>query len=233
MSQDKTELFNLAVSTMGSRGVKISSPDEASREAEECRLWYEPARNSVFRAAFWPSCKAYFRLPVLGERDNDASWLETDPEPGWRFAYSAPNDMLYPRYLTNYARFSTGTQKIVNGEVSAIFTSQEEPILVYTKEQENVALWDAQLYMAIAQALAFFISAPLHGKLSFKEDAEKQANILILQARESAANEPEEKLEVLPEWLAARGYDGVPVQNKFTYPFGPLLGSAAGGGNVG
>jgi len=232
MAQDKVTLFNLAISGMGSRGAKVSSPDEASGEAEECRLWFDAAFRQVLRAAFWPSAKAYNRLALIDERDDNVAWVTTNPEPGWQFMYSAPVDMLYPRYLTTYERFTTGLAQLPNGEVSAIHSSAEQPILVYTKEQIDISLWDAQLYMAIANTLSFYISGPLHGKLSFKQDAQQQANFAILQARESMANEPEDKIDVLPEWLSARGLEGPPTQNKFTFPFGPMIGGSSGGGNV-
>ena len=232
MAQDQVSLFNLAIAAMGSRGAKVSSPDEASNEAEECRLWFEPARDQILRAAFWPSAKSYNRLALLDQRDDSIAWIPTNPEPGWQFVYGAPADMLYPRYLTTYERFTTGLAQITGGEVTAIHSSAEQPILVFTKRQTDISLWDAQLYMAIANTLSFYISGPLHGKLSFKRDAQEQANFAILQARESMANEPEDKIDVLPEWIAARGFEGPPTQNKFTFPFGPMIGAASGGGNV-
>lgn len=232
MAQDKVSLFNLAISSMGSRGVKLSSPDEKSVHAEECRLWFDPTRDQVLRAAFWPSAKAFQRLALLKERDDTAAWVTDDPEPGWKFAYAAPTLMLRPRYLSTYERFTTGILSTTQGDVSAIFTSACEPILVYTKQQSNLALLDTQLYLAIAKALGFFISGPLHGKLSFARDAQEVANALIVEARVSMANEEENKIDVLPEWIAARGYLGEPTLNKFTFPFGPLIGGTAGGASV-
>lgn len=229
MAQNQLGVFNLAISSIGSRGIKLSSVDEASPHAEECRLWYEPVRDQVFRAAFWPVNKAYQRLALIATRDSAADWVATDPEPGWSFVYAAPSDMLRPRYLTTYERFTTGVYDGGGGDVPVIYTSAENPILVYTKDQPVVSLWDSQLYTAVAMALGYFVALPLHGKRVFADRALEQANALLMEARLSAANEEENKIDQLPPWLQARGFQGQPTINQFTYPYGPLIGATSGG----
>ena len=232
MAQDKVTLFNLAISGIGARGEKLSSPDEEGVLAEECRLHYEHTRDQVLRAAHWPAAKAYSRIALLKERDDTAAWVPDDPEPGWAAVYQAPVDMLYPRHLSTFERFATGINPSPSGDVSAIFTSAETPILFYTRRQDNLALWDPQLFMAIASALSYNISLASTGKLTWADRALDKANSLISAARVSAANEGQQQIDVLPEWISARGYQGQPSNDFYTYPFGPLVGAAPGGGNV-
>src|SRR5690606_39709181 len=91
MAQDLVTLYNLALSVAGITS-GVDSPSEASPEAEQCRLWFEPVRNLILRAAFWPSVKGVKRLGLLATRDTDQDWTSSDPFPGWLYAYALPSD---------------------------------------------------------------------------------------------------------------------------------------------
>lgn len=218
MAQDKTSLFNLALSAAGSRS-SVSAPDEASREAELCRLWFEPVYRQVLRAAPWASTRSVTRLALLTERV-DAEWEAGDPQPEYRFAYAMPNGCLRPRYLYDYARFEVSLRS--SGQ-QAIMTSQEDAILYFTYDQALIALWDAGLYIAVAHALGAYIALPLNGKTQQARSAQGMANSLILQAREAAANEDFAPLESDPSWIQARGSAYSVATNRYVYPNGPLL----------
>lgn len=220
------ELYNLALSAVGTKAL-VSSPTEASRGAEICTLWYATVRDSVLRAAPWPSARAAKRLALQVERDVDEDWELTDPEPGWRFAYSTPSDMIAPRYLANYDRFALA----VNSEnARTLVTNTENAILIYTKRQEQVQQWDVSLYLAVAYALAAHIAMHLHGKADRAKLAQEQANSLIIQARLDAANAVQEQHETVPDWITARGYAGAAPPVRFIYEYGPLIAVTDGVG---
>lgn len=219
MINDKVSIFNLALNAIGARN-NVSSPDENSREAEVCRLWYSPVVDQVLASAPWPSARAFSRLALLKERDFDEDWVTDDPEPEFRFVYSVPSDILRPRYLSNYNRFTIASYP---GDVKALMTNEEAAILVYTKRQENIALWDSELQMAIVYALASNICSPLTGKPQRSRSLLEQANNLVFAAREGAANTNEDQRESIPDWILARGYGGGWQQFKYLYPYGPLL----------
>lgn len=84
-------------------------------------------------------------------------------------------------------------------------------------------MWDPQLGLAIAFALASYIGMPLHAKVARVKEAMEVANAKILQARISAANSEDNQYDVLPDWIAARGYAGGAPVAKFIYPLGPML----------
>lgn len=218
MADDTVSIFNLALNAIGTRD-NVAAPSEASREAEVCRLWFGPSRDHVLRAAPWASAKAFSRLAVLAERDETLAWELTDPEPGFRFAYAAPEDMLAPRYLSTFGRFTLG----IHGDSKALMTQEETTILVYTKKQENIGLWDVHLKMAIVHTLAAFIAMPLTGKLQRAKMMEDKANALIYQARESNANIDDNQYDTVPDWLLARGYAGVTPSTRYYYPYGPMI----------
>lgn len=225
MAADEVSIFNQALNAIGTRD-NVSSVAENSREAEVCRLWYTTTRDQVLRAAYWNCAKAYARLAVAAQRDETVAWQAGDPEPGFLFAYALPSDCIRPRFLSSYSRFTVG----VNGGAPALFSNAEEVILFYTKRETNVALWDASLQMAVAYALAAYICKPLTGKIRGAQDAERQANNLILLAREEHANDDDNLLDTLPDWIAARSSAYGMPQTRFFYPYGPMisLGEMAG-----
>lgn len=220
MVPDEVSIFNLALNAIGGRS-NLSSTTERDRGAEVCRLWYPVVRDQVLAAAPWPSCKAFFRLALKSQR-GDAGWVQGDPEPGYIYAYSAPNDMLHPRYLSDYSKFSVSA---FAGDIKVLNTNVPDPILVYTKRNYVVGSWESELQMAIAYGLAANIAMPVTGKAQRAQLMIQQANDLVLTARQNAANESDESYETLPDWIQARGYS-MPSTTRFFYPMGALLTAA-------
>ena len=217
MATDETGIYNLALSELGSR-TSVADPNEASREAELCKLWYTNTVHMVLRAAPWPCATAYKRLGLLKARSDTSTWATDDPEPPWLYAYGAPNDIIRPRYLTSYERFRLSTYS----SSAAVMCNNADPVLVYTKQELVVSRWDSQLQLAIAYALAGHVAMGLTGKAARAQRVVEAANNLILQARESAANEDDEPHETLPDWLSARGAT-VGTPTRYIHPNGPLI----------
>lgn len=213
MISSETAIYNLALNAIGARN-NVSSPSEASREAEVCNLWYSAVRDQIFEAAPWPEATKLDYLAVMSEQD-DTVWTSGEAIPGSRFTYSRPSDMIRPQYLTDFSPFQiTGT--VVN-------TNAEQAIMVYTFRNTLVTQWSSSLQMAIVYGLAAHICMPLTGKTQRARTMLEQANQLILQARENSSNtNTAPMLEALPEWLAGRGYYNTQAQ-RYVYPYGPLL----------
>lgn len=214
----EVDVYNMALSAIGARS-RVSAVDEASEEAETAKLWYATVRDSVLEAANWPSTTSFSRLALDTERDFDEDWVLTDPEPDFRYAYSLPTDMLRPRSLSTWERFTLG---LVNGQ-RRLMTNTENAILVYTARQTLIDAWDASLKMAIVYALAAFISIPITGKVGRAQYNLGLANSLILEARVRAANDKVNSFESIPDWIAARGYSGAVSPTRYAYPSGELL----------
>lgn len=218
MASDLTGIFNEALSIAGGR-VSISLPEENSREAELCRLWFPTIRDMVQRAAPWPSNKAFRRLAVVSMSGGQA-WVEGMPEPGFRYAYETPSDMLAPRYLTNFERFTVSIDahgnKIIN-------TNSTDAILCYSRRNDQVPSWDVSVSLAITHALGAAITMPLTGRRGAATEALDYANQKIMEARQLEQNQSEGTLESVPDWIAARGYGGGYTQVRYIYPETPLL----------
>lgn len=219
MADARVQIFNLALSAVGTRA-SISHPDEQSREAEICLLWYETVRDSVLRSAPWASARRTARLALKRERDFAEPWQADDPEPPWRFAYAPPANFLFPRYLHGFHRFAMATDS-TNSHV--IYTDVRDPLLTFTFRQTTIGMWDANLREAIIYALAAHIAMALHGKPDRAQQALERANMMILQAREADANSAMEQYEASPEWILARGSAFATTPQPFLYPYGPSL----------
>lgn len=222
MATDIVTLYNLALDAIGARN-KISLPTEQSREAEACNLWFPNIRDQVLASAAWPEATKMARLGLFSAQDDDGFWDPGEPRPDLLNAFSVPVDCLRPQYLSNYAKFAIQSY---GSENKALMTNESSPVLIYTFNQPLVQLWSQELQMAIMYGLAASICTPLTGKSSRTKILLDQANERIIAARESAANTNDERLESLPDWIAARGYIDTTTAQRFFYPFGSLLTSA-------
>lgn len=224
MASIEKDIFNLALGAIGTR-TSVSATTEQSREAEVCRQWYDLVRDTVLRAAWWPSVKRWQRLALLAERTNfNADWTRDDPGPQWTYAYALPSDMIAARHLSTYGRFAIELYSPTSDpEVKALMSDDPEAILQYSKRQEIVGQWDDSLKMAVVYGLAAYITMPLAGKFEVALRMQELANMHILRAREAVANEQVNQYEVIAPWHAARGYAEAPPRTQFLYPYGPAL----------
>lgn len=214
MSASEVTIFNWALAAVGTRS-RVQATSEASDEAANCVLWYESVRDQILRSAPWDCARKYRRLSVNAERTGEAAWVNTDPAPGWRFAYFLPADFLWPRFLTTYSRFELG---INEADQRVLYSNDEGAILCYTKRQTQVSLWDADLQAAVGFALGAHIAMKLTGSQDKVRLVTAQAIDKILAARQAAANAPNFSFDSVPEWIAGRGYGGVAPASPFIYP---------------
>lgn len=216
----QVQVFNLALNAVGARD-NISSPSEASREAEVCNLWYSPVRDQVLASAAWPEATVFAYLQELAQadEDDDGVWAVGDPAPGYTYVYGVPNDLLRPIYQTDFAPFRIANY---SNNQRALHSNTAQAILAYTTRLETIALWGPELQMAIVMGLAAYICMPLTGKPSRARSLEAKANQTILAARETAANASNETFDWVPDWIAARGYNN-PSSNRYYHPYGALL----------
>jgi hypothetical protein len=217
MASSEIELFNLALDSVGARNT-IAHPNEDSREAEACRLWYPNVRDQVLASAFWPEATKMARLAELGVAAEE--WVSGNPRPGLAFSYAMPADLLRPQYFSDYSHFAVQS---FDSENRAIMSNASSPVLVYTYRQTLVQMMSPGLQMGIMYGLAANICISLTGKTSRAKLMIEQANAQIMAAREQAANTNNEVNESIPDWIAARGYSGSGGQTRYFYPYGSLL----------
>lgn len=219
MATSITELYNLALDTIGARN-RVASPLEDSKEAEACNLWFPNIRDQVLASASWPEATKMERLALLSAQDGD-TWVQGEARPDFSNAYALPSDYIWPQYIYGFEKFVVQSY---GAENRALMTNQTSPVLVYTFRQQQLGMWSPQLQMAIMSGLAASICTSLTGKTSRAKLLIEQANSIIISARETAANTNSEPvLESIPDWIAARGFSDGGTQNRFFYPYGATL----------
>lgn len=220
MALDQTAIYNMALSAVGHKA-RVSIPTEVSRGAEICHLWYEKIRDTILRAAPWPSTRKMTTLSVLAERDFTLDWAVGDPDDPWTYAYAVPSDYLYPRNMIDYSRFEMGRYDIHK----AILSNYEDAVFSYTSKETSISLWDQGLQDSVIFGLAAAIAMPLTGKPQRAKDMLEKANSTILEARAMALNEQNNAPEwdAIPDWLAVRGVSPQTMYSRYIYPNGPLL----------
>lgn len=215
---DRVDVFNLALSAIGTRN-RVSSPTENSSEAKECLLWYDVVRRQALAAAPFQEARSNARLALQAERVAEV-WDSSLPDPGWQFAYSCPSDMLRPRYLATYQPFILTTSE---GNEKRIATNAQEAILIYTKDQPNIDMWSPGLLNAIVYGLGAAVCMKLTGKDDRMRTAVQMANLQLTEARVTLGNTDDYQIESIPPWLAARGVAAVDTATRYYYPFGPMF----------
>ena len=213
MAESVVDIWNLALSAAGGRG-GITSETDKGREVDLCRMHFPQVRDVIMKASSWPCSSAYALLALTATRGT-ASWTVNDPAPEWTYAYAEPSDMLAPRYLTSYGRF---TRSRFRG-TSHIMCNEPQAILHYSARETDVANWDTGLKQAVIYGLAAAITYPLSGKFSAARDNRELATEAIMLSRTEIANESDEQYKALPQWIAARGYEQRPTQTPFFWPY--------------
>ena len=207
------DLFNLGLSVVGHTG-SVSNPEENTREATLCRLWFSPARRSVFSAFHWSSIRFATRLSRAKERDASADWMDTDPWPGYAYAFALPGEMIQPQYLADFSRFEIGN---VENE-RLLFTNNPNPLLYYSKDTEDPTNWSPDLYLAIVYALGASFNMQKSGKDNTTQRLEAKVKELIDNAATQAANEIDSYFEAVPQSWAGSGFSA-PLQSvRYLYP---------------
>ena len=211
--QNLANLFNQALTSVG-HAADVTDPTAKSRSTDLLNLWYPVARRAVFTAAHWPSLRKTARLSLAAERNPDIDWAAADPTPGYLYAYAIPSDMLQPQFLADYTPFKLGRL----GATRVINTNVQSPLLNYTVDEENLTIWEPDLYRAVIWSLAGCINMAKNGKMNVTEKLERQTMGLISQANVISANSEDEYFDSIPSFWQNTGFTVPQVAPSYFYP---------------
>lgn len=232
----QVEIANLALSVIGTRST-ISSLSESSAEARQVSLQYSPALDALLAAAFWNFARRQVSLTLL--KDGTLSPPDDVPLP-WTYEYAYPDDCVTARYiLPLFQTSSTGlpgtpaSQPLNTGQpvrflissdldpngnqTKVILTNQPAANLVYTSRVTNPNLYDSQFTLALAALIGSRVAIPLSGDKALARMAFEAADRMAREARVSNGNEGITVIDVVPDWIRARGYN-----DDWAYPGGTV-----------
>lgn len=197
----EVQICNLALGHCGV-STPIASLDEASKEAQACKLFFEQERDTVLRDFPWPFATRIAALALVEEAPNSE----------WAFSYRYPTDCLRLRRVLNPAgrndsRQSRLSYRLANDtQGTLILTDEAEASIEYTVRISNAGLFSPDFVSALALRLAAMIAPQLTGGDPFKL-GERALRLYILAmgtAQASALNEEQADDAPDAEYIRAR-----------------------------
>ncbi len=199
-AMDKTTIANLAASHLRNQGVLENVETDTSSLGRTLNLWYDPARRQALADFDYGFSRKRLILAAHSE----------DPPAEWAFRYQWPSDIIHPRYIQNPV--GRGLPPILfdfeqasNGTMS-ILTNQDEAVLVYTRDAEDVTFFPPHFVLAHSYLLAHFTAGPLTGKKSIQDKMMENYNNAINTGAAHEANVTVRGTEgaSLADWTLAR-----------------------------
>jgi hypothetical protein len=208
MAKSDVELCNMALARIGIT-MAITSLDERSKEAMQCKLFFEMTRDKVLGDAPWPFARRTALLQLTG-----------DAPQRWGYSYQYPGDCLRlndvfptiptamsPDVFRQWAQSNRVAYELGAGEADnqVILTDQVNAVADYTLRITNPLRFDAAFSSAFAWALAGELAVPLAKGVDYARNAYAQYEKEIAMALAKFLNEegpPAEKPE--SPFVAAR-----------------------------
>ena len=218
-------LCNRAFQDGGCRTL-VSDMNEATPAGINARLFYNPCRQQLLRAAQWGFARKTFPLQQTGD-----IWHATSIYP-WPFKYAYPPDCLKMRYVLPQAlpvpsassvpqvgapvvfpyfgpsrtnRFLVSTDDSSGVDQKVLLTNLCNAQGVYTKDVTNVAIFDALFEEALVQMLEYHFVVPLSGNIKLKSVLKESVETAVRNARAADGNEAIPTTDIKVDWIEARG----------------------------
>ena len=209
------DVCNKALSTIGTRST-ISALTEGSIESNLCSLWYDCTRQSLLRVHPWSFARRQVPLSLLaaaaGTPENPTGATPRPMAP-WNYEYAWPADCLRVRQIFQPVANGPAIPFLLSGDLDAagnnikvVLTNQSQASLIYTADITNPDIWDSEFEDAVVSGLAAALVAATTGDKALIAELNKAAQGFLLLARTTDSTESGSTQEVLPDWLATRGY---------------------------
>lgn len=149
------EICNLALGAVGAE--KISDLNDASVEANECKIWYPLARDAVLEDRLWSFAKTKF----------EATRLLTAPAFDWAYAYQIPASVLRIHGVDD----GTGRWEVPFEKVGReLHTDAESLRVVAVQRVTDTSIFSPNFCVALAARLAAELAVPLRESRSLMVD---------------------------------------------------------------
>lgn len=195
----KLTICNMALGFIGTR--TLASPNERTPEAIQCELYWDTARRSALRD--FPYRFAQRRV-VLAEKPLPAVYAME-----WRHAYGLPDGWLKIHRVHGGEVGADPWLLVSDGAGIIILSNVAGAMADYSRDVEDVSLWDELFVLAMARKLALLIAVPLLKNNSGK--MEELATLYQAAIPQADGQDASEGLEQHPfgrdaedSWIRAR-----------------------------
>lgn len=202
MPQSITSISNMALGHCGVNSRIGDVETENSNEANACRLYFDHCRELLLEMQEWGFAKEEVALQSLG----------SPPDP-WGFRYKYPNFCSLALYIVNPSLRTPGRDQRIPFEVrnydggtgKVILCDQENAILAYNRNIDNVALFAPSFVQALSLVLAAHICMPLRVDPKITQYINAQAGPWLNEAASRSLREQQKDPEPDSEFVRARG----------------------------
>ena len=215
----QVDICNRALSIVGTRST-IVSMTEASNEAQQCLIHYEPVLEGLLRLHLWSFARKQMTLALIcsawGTPENPSSTLPIPLLP-WQYEYTYPPDCVRVRSIyLDPVLASAGAQPVAfalssdtdlsGNMIRVVLTNQSQAIVIYTARVTDPNMWDAEFQEAFVYLMASRLCGPLTGDKGLTQTYLQAAQQSILQARLTDGTETPTSAEHIPDWIQTRGF---------------------------
>lgn len=191
------DICNLALSLIGKGSIASFNDASLRKEARECRIHYEPARDATLRDHEWG----------FASRQDALVEVSDTSVTGWDYVYIYPSTCLCARRIYGLASsdpipFSEGLSSDLNTKY--ILTNEGSAELSYTARVTNTEVFDSLFVTMLAYRLAAELAGPLRGDPNLAKWARQVYEIERMRAQSADANESREAPSTRSSFLSAR-----------------------------
>lgn len=181
-----TDICNMALAFIA-KG-RISSMDEQTEQARQCKLFYDVVKKDLLRNYTWGFAKKIDKLAEL---------TQAETSPYWQYIYTYPQKCVAVRKIFDKEsgrEVLSGQQKewdlyMASDNVLGIGCNIPKAYLEYTYEVDDTNLFSADFIDAFAHLLAFNICIQLTGNSGLQQTQYQLAQQALMRAKYTTASE--------------------------------------------
>lgn len=215
MAVSQVQICNMALAHVGA--TPIEAMNERTKEASQCRLWYDVCRQQALGQYNWGFARKRRTLACHGD----------DPPDSWGYRYQYPVDCLKARWIVNpYDSTGIGAPFIIGSDIAmyfpnasdaipfvvewapngtkSILTNHECPELLYTFDQTEPGFFSHHFIDCLSWLMASRMAFTITGKMVLEDRAMKAYDYLIRNAAALDGNESVDKPPREAEWIRGR-----------------------------
>jgi hypothetical protein len=204
MVYSEVQICNLAMSHIGA--YPISSLDESTKEARECKQLYPITRDMVLASARWSFAIKRKALGLLDETQDPWAYAYQYPAGCLQFlgmANTTINSEIYQDYTPiPWEPFEVDMNEANTGK--RILTNREDAIGLYIMAVTNTSLFSMDFINALAYRLAADLAIPLKADIQLMQSLESKYYVALNTAKVKDAQEVQETPSTANAFLASR-----------------------------
>lgn len=198
---NRTELYNDVLNILGSTLFINNALTDNSPKTQSMNAAFDLCRREVLRQHDWNFARRRQELSLVGTNETE-----------WEYQYAYPATCLKARKIKLDDRRA---QKPIafevanyedddNGEIRVILTDQENATLIFTRDVEDLGLFDANAFAALAGLIAFRCHKTITTDKNASQVAWNYYQAALRKARAEDGNEQVPDEPNVADWTAGR-----------------------------